>query len=114
MLGMEHVDEAGHPYNGFTPVTPIMDSQLDDLVIRHLIRPICARFLARLKEKIEQRRRENWLEIYLASFIMLYNMALVQKDMAVQAGRKGLKVGTFICTTLPLYSAKIASLELTR
>lgn len=93
MLGMKHVDEADHPFNGFTPVTPIMDSQLDDLVIRHLIHPICTRFLVRLKEKIEERKRENWLEIYLAMFVMLSNMALIQKDMATQARRKGLKPG---------------------
>lgn len=78
-----------------------MDSQLDDLVIRHLIRPICDRFLARLKEKIDQRKRENWLEIYLALFIMLYNMALVQKDMATQAARKGLKVSILIAHVVP-------------
>ncbi|KKY32411.1 hypothetical protein UCDDA912_g07635 [Diaporthe ampelina] len=44
MIGMEHVDEAGHPFDGFTPVTPIMDSQLDDMVIRNLIRPFSSMY----------------------------------------------------------------------
>ena len=95
MIGMEHVDEAGHPFDGFTPVTPIMDSQLDDMVIRNLIRPFCERFLRRLKDKIDQRKRENWLEIYLSLFIMMSNMGLVMKDMATQARWKGLKVSTY-------------------
>lgn len=99
MLGMEHVDEAGHPFDGFTPVTPIMDSQLDDMVIRDLIRPSCARFLKRLREKIDQRKRENWLEIYLAMFVMMSNMGLIQKDMATQARWKGLKVSAFALTS---------------
>lgn len=92
MLGMKHVDESGHPFDGFTPVTPIMDTQLDDMVIRYLIHPSCARFLVRLREKIDQRKRENWLEIYLAMFVMMSNMGLIQKDMATQARWKGLKV----------------------
>ncbi|KAF3768124.1 hypothetical protein M406DRAFT_275913 [Cryphonectria parasitica EP155] len=93
MAGMKNIDEAGHPFDGFIPVTPMMDSQLDDLVIRDLIRPLCARFLARLKGKIEERKRENWMEIYLAMFIMMSNMSLILKDMAGQAKWKGLKPG---------------------
>jgi hypothetical protein len=72
----------------------MMDTQLDDLVIRHLIAPLSARFLQKLKSKIDERKSENWLDIYLAIFIMLSNIGWITKDMLAQATWKGLKVSS--------------------
>lgn len=92
MIGLGPVDEPGHPWRDFTPVTPIMDTQLDDLVIRELIGPLTQRFLKRLKAKIDERKQENWLEIYFAIFIMMSNIGWEVKDMIANANWKGLKV----------------------
>lgn len=69
-----------------------MDSQLDDLVIRHLLVPLSREFLKRLKAKMDERKRENWLDIYLALFIVLSNTGWTLKDMIANATWKGLKV----------------------
>jgi hypothetical protein len=92
-IGATMTDEPGHPYHGFIPVTPIMDTQLDDLVIRVLIKPRLASFLARLKKKLDEKRRENWLELFLATFIMMSNIGWVIKDMMAMTKWKGLKPG---------------------
>lgn len=92
-IGAVMTNEPGHPYHGFIPVTPIMDTQLDDLVIRVLIKPRLDLFLARLKKKLDERKRENWLELFLAKFVMMSNIGWVIKDMIAMTTWKGLKPG---------------------
>ena len=69
-----------------------MDTQIDDLVINDLIVPLSDRFLKSLKAKIDEQKRENWLEIYLAMFIMMSNIGWTVKDMMAMTRFKGLKV----------------------
>lgn len=93
-IGLEVTNEPGHPYHGFIPVTPIMDTQLDDLVIRDLLTPLTERLLKRLNEKIFEQKRENWMEIYFAMFIIMSNIGWILKDMVTMTTWKGLKVRT--------------------
>jgi hypothetical protein len=93
-MGVQPTEEHGHPYDGFIPVTPIMDTQLDDLVIRDLLAPLTAQFLKRLKAKIDERKSENWMEIHFAMFIMMSNIGWIVKDMIAMTTWKGLKVST--------------------
>ncbi|KAH6628911.1 hypothetical protein F5144DRAFT_655593 [Chaetomium tenue] len=92
-IGATETDEPGHPYHGFIPVTPMMDTQLDDLVIRELIKPRLTSFLAKLKKKLAEKKRENWLELFLAMFVMMSNIGWVVKDMIAMTTWKGLKPG---------------------
>ncbi|KAJ5611890.1 hypothetical protein N7528_008995 [Penicillium herquei] len=55
------------------PVTPVMDTQLDELAIGHVLIPLKNNLLRLLKAKIYAKKRENWYEIYLACFIVLHN-----------------------------------------
>lgn len=91
-IGLEPQNEPGHPFCGFTPVTPIMDTQLDDLAIRELLVPFTSRFLKSLKERFDEKKRENWMEIYFALFIMMSNIGWTIRDMITHATWKGLKV----------------------
>lgn len=93
MLGLDPSDEPGNPWNGIIPVTPIMDTQIDDLVIRALLIPLTHRFLKGLKAKIDEKKRENWLEIYLSIFIMMSNVEWILKDVVEYTNRHGMKVG---------------------
>ncbi|KAH7377963.1 hypothetical protein BKA64DRAFT_246767 [Cadophora sp. MPI-SDFR-AT-0126] len=80
-LGLLPRDEPDNPWNGIIPVTPIMDTELDDIVIRGQLLPLRQMFLTELKQKIDERKRENWLEIYLSMFIMMCNVEWILKDV---------------------------------
>lgn len=69
-----------------------MDTQLDDLVIRDLLVPLTKRVSKRLKAKIDEQKRKNWLEIYLATFFVMSNIGWIVKDMIAMTSWKGLKV----------------------
>lgn len=56
------------------PVTTVMDTQMDHLVIRAVISPLRKKILTQLRAKILQKRKENWYEIYLTIFILMSNM----------------------------------------
>jgi hypothetical protein len=92
MLGLEPTCQPGNPWNGIIPVTPIMDTQIDDLVIRNQLIPLSERFLKGLKDKIDEKKRENWLEIYLAIFIIMSNVEWMLKDVVEFTNRHGMKV----------------------
>ncbi|KAF3046468.1 hypothetical protein E8E12_009812 [Didymella heteroderae] len=92
-MGAEVTYEQNHRYHDFVPVTPIMDTQLDEIVIRDLLVPITTRFLKKLKAKIDERKPEDWLEIHFAVFIMMSNVGWITKDMVAQTTEKGLKPG---------------------
>ncbi|KAL3489018.1 hypothetical protein BJX62DRAFT_165917 [Aspergillus germanicus] len=55
------------------PVTPVMDTQLDELAIGSVLLPLSTNLLSLLKAKVLAKRKENWYEIFLASFIILHN-----------------------------------------
>ncbi|KAK4174899.1 hypothetical protein QBC36DRAFT_332626 [Triangularia setosa] len=92
-IGAHTTTEPGHPYDGFIPVTPIMDTQLDNLVIADLLAPMREELLKRLKAKIDEKKRSNWLEIYLTLFVMMSNTGWIIKDMIAMTTWKGLKMG---------------------
>jgi len=94
MLGLEPTLEPGNPWNHKIPVTPIMDTQIDDLVIKGILIPLTVRFLNNLKDKIDEKKRENWLDIYLAIFIMMSNVEWILKDVVEYTDRHGMKVWT--------------------
>ncbi|KAH8768532.1 hypothetical protein BGZ57DRAFT_766227 [Hyaloscypha finlandica] len=93
MIGLEPSSEPGNPFNGIIPVTPAMDTQLDDIFLRDLLIPLEKRLLKGLNDKINEQKRENWLEIYLTIFIMMSNMGWVMKDILAWTKRYGLKPG---------------------
>lgn len=82
------------PYNGIVPVTPIMDTQIDDMAIRYLLDPLGKRILRNLNSKIHERKKENWFEIYLATFIFMNNFEFIFSDVIDYTRRHGLKPST--------------------
>lgn len=62
-----------HAWTGVVPVTPIMDTQIDDIALRSLLLPLGAKILKELDGKIMARRKGFWFEIYLTVFIIMTN-----------------------------------------
>lgn len=62
-----------HPSVAAITVTPVMDTQLDELAIGGLLVPLAAKLLRQLKERTLAKKKEYWYEIYLATFVVLHN-----------------------------------------
>ncbi|RMZ86329.1 hypothetical protein DV736_g6444, partial [Chaetothyriales sp. CBS 134916] len=73
---MKPVTDPDAPYCGWIPVTPIMDTQLDQIVIKSILLDLKTQVLQTLQIKIEKSRKKDWLEIFLASFILLNTIEL--------------------------------------
>ncbi|KAF2810818.1 uncharacterized protein BDZ99DRAFT_462132 [Mytilinidion resinicola] len=89
-LGVEPFAEPGNPWNGIVPVTPIMDTQLDELAIKCLLLPLKDKVLRGIKRKIDEKKRENWFEIFLATFIVMCNVEWILSDVIDYTTRHGM------------------------
>jgi hypothetical protein len=84
--------EAGCPYNGIVPVTPIMDTQIDHIALSKLVIPLGKSVLGELDQKIQQRKPENWPDIFLTTFMIPSNFGFIFSDVLDYTNRHGLKV----------------------
>lgn len=67
--------ETGSPYFNRIPVTPVIDYQLDSIVINLILKPLKARILQTLQEKILKTKPDmDWLEIKITTFILLTSL----------------------------------------
>jgi len=81
------------PYHTKIPVPPIVDLQIDLIVINELLQPELKKILKLLKTLLESSDPwNNWFEIYLAYFILLHNVELTMAHDAWFVKRNNLKV----------------------
>jgi len=81
------------PYHTKIPVPPIVDLQLDLIVINELLQPELKKILKMLKTLLESSDPwNNWFEIYLSYFILLHNVELTMAHDAWFVRRNNLKV----------------------
>jgi len=59
------------PWGGTIPITPIMETQLDQIMIQDILNPLRMDILQELSRKIEANEAKFWLEIYLTIFTLL-------------------------------------------
>lgn len=91
-LGLEVSMDLANPWNGIIPVTPMMDTQLDQIVIQDVLMPLRSGLLQELQKKIHGRRREDWFEIFLTVFILLSNTEFILAHSRRFARRYGMGV----------------------
>ena len=74
-LGQKPIDNISNPWHGTVPIPPIMDQQLDQIVIRGFLAPRGDSLLSTLNEKIYNRgeAKENEFDIFLTIVILLNN-----------------------------------------
>jgi hypothetical protein len=74
-------------------VPPIVDLQIDLIVINELLQPELKKILKMLKTMLEASDPwNNWFQIYLAYFILLHNVELTMAHDAWFVKRHNLKV----------------------
>lgn len=89
-LGIEPIPVSVHPFSGITPIPPILDTQLDQIVIQLILVPLSRALLHQLERKMLANRPENWFEIYLTTFLLLANAERLQAHAHRFARRYGL------------------------
>lgn len=99
IMGSETLDQStdpnpASPYHTKIPIPPIVDLQIDLIVINEILQPKLKRILNMLKAMLESSDPwNNWFEIYLAYFILLHNVELTMAHDAWFVRRNNLKVG---------------------
>ena len=78
-LGMDPAP-SGSPWAGIIPVTPIMDQQLDQFIIRFVLRPLREWVLRHLTYGFQaiakDKTKKSPLEVFICCFILLHNCAV--------------------------------------
>ena len=69
-------DTVGTPYEGKIPVSPVMDSQFDQIIIQSILNPLRTQVHRMLDVKISRAKREDWFETYLGVFLQLNNIEI--------------------------------------
>lgn len=70
-LGIDIVLDQESPWCGTHPITPMMDAQLDQIVIRSFLTPLREKVLRSLQDKILNFRRDDWFEVFLTISVLL-------------------------------------------
>ena len=78
-LGMKADPCAASPYSRRIPVTPIMDFQIDNIVIYDYLMIMLDRIRKAMKERIMPMKKEDWFDIHLAIFVLLHHVDLTLK-----------------------------------
>lgn len=109
LLGMPKMTENIGPYRfnpyieAGVPVTPFMDTQLDEIAIKDILLPLKNRLLRRFKKKVLEKKKENWYELFLATFIMLHDLEVVLEEVKVWSDGFGLSVSKHMTNSLTIF-----------
>jgi hypothetical protein len=92
-LGMtsEILDESS-PNHGMIPIPPVLGAQLDVILIHHIQTKLRRILLDRLQKLILKNKTANWLVVYLVTFMLLHNAALITAHDAKYARKHGMNV----------------------
>ena len=78
-LGMKVDPLPASPFSEHIPVTPIMNFQIDNIVIYDHLTRMLDDIRKAMKQRIMPRKREDWFDIHLATFILLHHVDLTMK-----------------------------------
>ncbi|KAI9775593.1 MAG: hypothetical protein M1839_000994 [Geoglossum umbratile] len=96
-LGIGVILDPTNPWSDTIPIPPIMDTQLDQLVIQGYLIPLKDQLLQELQAKINKKSKEDWFEIYLTVFVLLSNTEQMLAHTRRRAKCYGMSVCSFIC-----------------
>ncbi|KAL4953331.1 hypothetical protein BDW69DRAFT_194945 [Aspergillus filifer] len=78
-LGSAPVNDPSSPFHAKVPMPAIMIAQMECIMYSRILRPLADRVLSGLKDLVMANKRENWLTIYLTSFILLHSCAMLTR-----------------------------------
>lgn len=84
-LGISKITNPTSPHNGKIPIPPIMDTQLDQVVIQNILTPLRKRVVDKFEKLITPVKREAWWEVYLSAFVILNHIERLARHSANHA-----------------------------
>lgn len=90
-LGMPRNILDASPNPGKIPLPPVLGAQLDSILIHEFQENIRRKLLRQLDKAFRKYKHPNWLIMYLVSFILLHNAALITAHDAKYAQKHGMK-----------------------
>ncbi|KAJ4300110.1 hypothetical protein N0V88_002779 [Collariella sp. IMI 366227] len=78
-LGISSINDTASPHHGKIPIPPIMDTQLDQIVIQNILTPLRAKMVEKFENLINPVKPEVWFDIYLSVFILLNHIERLAK-----------------------------------
>ena len=78
-LGMKVDPCPASPFSNRIPVPPIMDFQIDNIVIYDYLMNMLDRIRKAMKQRIMPMKKEDWFDIHLATFVLLHHVDLTMK-----------------------------------
>ncbi len=84
-LGISEITDPTSPHNGKVPIPPIMDTQLDQVVIQNILTPLRKRVVEKFEKLITPVKREAWWEVYLSAFVILNHIERLARHSAIHA-----------------------------
>ncbi len=91
-LGIPRINDPDNPFYGRTPIPPVMDTQLDQILIQDILMPFRSRILHKFEGLISPAKPEAWWEVYLSTFILLNHIERLARHSVLQARRQNLPV----------------------
>ena len=88
-LGQLPISDIESPWHGKVPVTPVMDTQLDQIIIQLFLIPLRLDLLQILQTRLYSGRKEDWFETFLVVFILCTNTEWLLRHSQKNARRYG-------------------------
>lgn len=101
--GIQRVVDASNPWRGKVPITPMMDTQLDQIVIQDFLIRRRDKLIADLQAKLDAARRNDFFEVFLVMFILATNLEWLLRHCKKSAERYGAMVGSFPFSVLSFF-----------
>ncbi|KAL6412675.1 hypothetical protein AUP68_03880 [Ilyonectria robusta] len=79
------------PFFSRVPVTPVMDNQLDQIIIKGILLPRKKTIQKRLHAIVKSNKPSNWFLVYLCTFLLLNNYEIATSHDRNFASRHSLK-----------------------
>ena|ERR1700761_1035019 len=95
-LGMPQCYGLGCPWHGKVPITPIMDTMLDQIVIQDILNPLGRSILSKLKDQMQGKTKQDCFEIILTVFILATNTEWLLRHSKGNALRYNALVSAFV------------------
>lgn len=73
-LGVSRVNLPGTKFHEKIPIPPMMDTQLDQVIIQFVLNNLRGKLIGLFEKNITPAKPETWFETFLASFIMLMHI----------------------------------------